>query len=152
MRTDAPGSGTAALPERECVVIPVVEERLEVGTREVESGAVRLRKIVHQEAVNIEEPLTVEFTEVERVVIDRPIDVPVAVRYEGDVMIVPVVEERIVTFKQLVLVEEIRVTRRTRVESARGEVTLRREEVLAERLDPASGEWKRVEADSDHRL
>lgn len=126
------------------VVIPVVEEQLQVGKRAVESGAMRLRKIVHKDVVTIDEPLTVETTDVERVAIDRPIDAEMAVRYEGDVMIVPVIEERVVTLKQLVLVEEIHITRRTTVKSEPREVMLRREELIAERLDPVSGEWQAV--------
>ena len=47
--------------------------------------------------------------------------------------------------KQLVLVEEIRVTRRSRARSAPQETTLRREQVIAERLDPASGEWRPID-------
>lgn len=127
------------------LVIPVVEEWLEVGKRAVESGAVRLRKVVHHDVVTVDEPLAGDVVEVERVAVDRLLDAEVTVRYEGDVMIVPVVEERVVTLKQLVLVEEIRITRRARVESKPREMTLRREEVIAERLDPASGEWHAIQ-------
>jgi hypothetical protein len=42
-----------------------------------------------------------EVTEVERIVVGRPVDAEVPVRYEGDVVIHPVVEERLVTRKQL---------------------------------------------------
>ena len=130
-------------------VIPVVEEQLEVSKRTVASGgAVRLRKIVHEDAVTLDVPLNSEVVEVERIAVDRAVDADVAVRYEGDVMIVPVLEERIVTRKQLFLVEEIRVTRRTRLESVPHDVALRREEVIAERLDPVSGKWERIEAEA----
>jgi len=40
------------------------------------------------------------------------VDEPPQVRHEGEVMVVPVVQERLVTHKELVLVEEIRLTRR----------------------------------------
>jgi uncharacterized protein (TIGR02271 family) len=127
-------------------VMTVIEERLDVSKRLVESGgAVRLRKIVHEEIVTVDQPLTTEVVEVERIAMDRPVDEVVAVRYEGDVMIVPVVEERLVTRKQLVLVAELRVTRRLRPQQASQEVTVRREEVIAERLDPISGEWRPIE-------
>jgi uncharacterized protein (TIGR02271 family) len=131
-------------------VLTVTEERLDVSKRLVESGrALRLRKLVHEEVVTVDEPLTTEVTEVERVAVGRPLDEPVAVRYEGDVMIVPVVEERLVTRKQLVLVEEIRVTTRRLPRSAPSQATLRREEIIVERLDPDSGEWRRVDPGAD---
>ena len=129
-------------------VVPVVEERPEVRTRLVDSGgAVRLRKVVHEEIVEVDQPLRIEEIAVQRVAVGRAIDGPVPVRHEGEVMIVPVVEERLVTRKQLFLVEEIRVTRKTELRRAAQQVTLRREEVVVERLDPASGQWRKVDSE-----
>lgn len=134
------------IEQGEAAVMSVVEERLDVSKRVVDSGrAIRLRKLVHEEVVTVDEPLTTEVTDVERVAVDRAVDAAVAVRYEGDVMVIPVVEERLVTTKQLVLVEEIRVRRRTLPQRAPREITLRREEIVVERLDPASGEWRPVD-------
>ena len=84
--------------------------------------------------------------EIERVAVNRPVDAPVAVRHEGDVTIIPVLAERIVTRTQLVLVEEIRITRHRETRPAPRQVTLRREEMVVERLDAASGEWRVVDA------
>ncbi len=120
----------------------VIAETLEVGKRVVVTGAIRIRKRVHEEHVVVDEPLTADAVDVERIAVNREVQGPVAIRYEGDVMIVPVVEERVVTRKQLVLVEEIRITRRTFEQRAPQTVSLRREEIIAERMDPASGEWK----------
>lgn len=130
----------------EAATVAVVEEVLDVRKRFVETGAaVRLRKLVHEETVTVDEPLVTETVEVERIAIGRPVDAAVAVRHEGDVMIVPVVEERLVVRKELVLVEELRITRRSTVRHEPREVTLRREEVVAERLDPATGQWSPIE-------
>ena len=150
-RTDTPLSELGQVVDRDgSAVMTVTEERLDVSKRLVESGrAIRLRKLVHEEVVTVDEPLTTEVTEVERVAVGRPLDEPVAVRYEGDVMIVPVVEERLVTRKQLVLVEEIRVTTRKLPRPQPTETTLRREEIIVERLDPDSGEWRRVDPGAD---
>ncbi len=120
----------------------VIAETLEVGKRVVVTGAIRLRKYVHEEQVVVDEPLATEAVNVERIAMNREVEGPVAIRYEGDVMIVPVVEERLVTRKQLILVEEIRVTRRTDERRSPQTIALRREEIIAERMDPASGEWK----------
>ena len=149
--TDTPLSEVDQVVDRDgSAVIAVTEERLDVSKRLVESGrAIRLRKLVHEEVVTVDEPLITEVTEVERVAVGRPVDEAVAVRYEGDVMIVPVVEERLVTRKELVLVEEIRVTTRKLPRSLPSETTLRREEIIVERLDPDSGEWRRVDPAAD---
>ena len=134
------------------LVIPVIEEVATVSRRLVETGhAVRVRKLVHEDEVNVDGSSTVDHADVERVAVGRVLDGPVGVRHEGDVMIVPVVEERLVTVKQLVLVEEIRITRITRssrVQPATVPVTLRREEVVVERFDPETGQWLETPANA----
>jgi uncharacterized protein (TIGR02271 family) len=120
---------------------PVIEERLEVGRRTVYTGAVRVRKRVHEVTEQVREPLANEYVDVERVPVGRLLQEPVGIRHEGDVTIVPVVEERLVIRKQLVLVEEIRLTRRREVSETNEDVTLRRESVVVERLDPATQQW-----------
>lgn len=123
-------------------VLNVLEERVEVSKRTVDSGGgVRLRKLVHRDAVNVSEPLLLETLQVKRVSIGREVEGPVAIRYEGDVTVFPVLEERLITRKQLILVEEIHVTKLSQTDRSSQRVTLRREEIIAERQDPTSGEW-----------
>jgi uncharacterized protein (TIGR02271 family) len=123
-------------------VIPVTEEQVEVGLRTVETGgAVRVRKRVDEVPARIDEPLVSEHVEAERVPVGRVIEAPVGIRHEGDVTIVPVVEERLVTRKELVLVEEIRLTRKRVTHPAQEQVTLRRESVVVERFDPQTQQW-----------
>ncbi len=122
--------------------IPVTEEQVEIHRRTVDSGrAVRLRKHVDEESVRAELPLVREMVEVERVAIGRVIDSAPPVRHEGEVMVVPVIEERLVTRKELVLVEEIRLTRRREESKSQEDFTVRRERVVVERFDPAAGQW-----------
>ena len=124
------------------LVVPVVEEELQVGRRRVEAGRVRVTKKVHEREEVVDEPLLREEVEVERVPINRFVDGPVEVRHEGDVMIVPVLEEVLVTEKRLVLKEELHITKR-RVEARDPQrVTLRSEEVSVDRLD---GQGRREE-------
>lgn len=131
-------------------VIAVLEEHISVRKRVVESGgAVRVRKLVHEDAVTVDEPLAVEEVSVERVAIGRVIDSKVALRHEGDVTIVPIVEERWVATRQLVLVEEIRITRSKRIHRAPQHLTVRREEAIVERQEPATGEWRVLDTDSE---
>ncbi len=135
--TDAQEDKTA-----EPAVFSVTQENVTVQKRLVESETLRLRKIVHNDVVRVEEPLTTEDVKIERVSLNREVDAPVPVRYEGDVMIVSVIEERLVTRKQLVLTEEVRIRWQQNTRAVQQDVTLRREEILVERLNPATGEWE----------
>lgn len=64
--------------------------------------------------VLVDEPLYVEDVEVERVPVNRIVDGPVETRQEGDITIIPVVEEVVSIQKRLLLKEEVRVRRRRR--------------------------------------
>lgn len=125
------------------LVIPVIEERVEIRKDLVDTGrTLRLRKQVQEVPTEVKVPVATEVVDVERVPIGRVVDEPPAVRHEGNVIVVPVIGERLVTRKELVLVEEIRLTRRSVVtEQEAGTHVLRRERVVAERFDPDTGEW-----------
>jgi hypothetical protein len=74
---------------------------------------VRMRNegsVNHNFTVN--ESLLEEAVNVERVPVNRFIDEPAETRQEGDVTIVPVMEEVLVVQRRLMLKEEIRITRR----------------------------------------
>jgi len=121
---------------RDSTVIPVIEEQLQVGKRVVETGSVRVSKTVHEEEVNVETPVVVEKLDIERIPINQYVEsAPPAVRYEGDVMIVPILEEVVVVQKRLRLVEELRITKRQEHTQVSQPVILRREEVTVERRD-----------------
>lgn len=140
-------SALAGEPHRE-EVIPVVEETLNVERRVVDTGVVvQISKVVSESVVPVSQSLVSEFVGTERVKVGRVIDEAPAVRYEGDVMIVPVVEERLVVRKELFLAEELRVTRRRETRQAESEVTLRRESVSVRRLDPLTQQWLEESAD-----
>lgn len=65
-----------------------------------------------ERAVTIDEPLFYEEADVERVPVNRIVDGPVETRQEGDVTIVPVVEEVVTVQRRLLLKEEVRIRRR----------------------------------------
>jgi len=131
---------TASDRSEERAVIPIVQEELDVRTRRVETGAgVRIEKTVEEREERVDHPLLREDVDVERVAVNRRVDAPVAVRYEGDTMIVPVLEEVLVVEKRLVLKEEIRITRRKSEVRDPQRVVLRRERADVERIeDPGS--------------
>jgi len=111
--------------------LPVVAERVAVHKRRVVTGTVRLRKIVRERTVDVDEPLLREDVVIERVPVGRIVDASMAPRREGDTLVLPVMEEVLVTRWRLV--EEIRVRVRRSVERRPRAVRLRREEMQIER-------------------
>lgn len=120
----------------EKLTVPVARETLSVERRRRPTGGVRLTKRVESEEIELDETLTTDRIEVRRVPIDRVLDAPVDKRQEGDTLVVPVMEERLV--KQLVLVEEVHITRTRHSEHVSEPVELRRERVDIEDLPPDS--------------
>ena len=113
--------------------IPLVEERLSIAKREVESGRVRIRVTVEEREETVTEHLSRDDLQIERVPRNvRLTEVP-HVRLEGSTTIVPVVEEVLVVEKALVLVEEIHICRRSVSEPTQIPVTLRSEQASIER-------------------
>lgn len=130
----------------EVLVAPVIEEKLQVSSQSVETGrAVRLRKHVHEEPVDVSQELAHEVVETRRVPVGRVIEAPLGIRQEGDVTIVPVIAERVVTHTELVLVEEIHIRRRTELRQEQAQVNLRRETITIERFDPDTQQWRAEE-------
>ena len=116
------------------LVMPVIAEELEVQKRLVETGKVRITKVIHEREAVVGEPLYCEEVEVERVPIQRVVDSPIPVRYEGDTVVVSILEEVLVIEKRLMLKEELHIRKR-RVETHQPQqVTLRHEEARIERL------------------
>ncbi|HEX8380360.1 MAG TPA: YsnF/AvaK domain-containing protein [Allosphingosinicella sp.] len=121
----------------EVAAIPLVEERLEVGKRQVESGRVKVRVAVDTREEIVPAELRRDEVEVRRVPRNVAVTELPGVRLEGDTTIIPVVEEQIVVEKRLVLVEEIHVLRRTRTSVEEIPVVLRSERAEIERQESA---------------
>lgn len=109
--------------------IPRVEERPSVGKRSVVTGRVRVSKKVRRRTQTLDIPLKREEAVVRRVPVNRVVPGPVAVRRQGSVTIVPVLEEVPVVTTQLVLKEELHIETRTSRVFARRGVVLRSENV-----------------------
>ena len=132
-----PSPAGAGAGER--IVIPVLAEQAQVHLQRERTGTVRVRKVVHQ----VTEPVAAtgyrEIAETTRVPVNQVVEAVEAPRTLGDLLVIPVYEERLV--RQLVLVEEIHVRRRRESFEHTAATSLRREEVIVERLDPATHEW-----------
>jgi uncharacterized protein (TIGR02271 family) len=126
---------TDAVRDARGLVIPVVEERLEVSRERVETGRVRISKSVEAREVVVDDPLKRESVRVEHVPINQVVTGAVPqVREEGDVTVIPILEERVVTRTELVLVEEVRIHRDHSEYHNPQRVTLRKEVVAVERF------------------
>jgi uncharacterized protein (TIGR02271 family) len=119
----------------EPLVIPVIVEELDVQKRVVETGTVRITKVVHEQEALVDEPSWHDEVTVTRVPVQRVVDGPIPVRHEDDTMIVSIMEEVLVVEKRLLLKEELHI-RKQRVETHQPQhITLRSEEALVERLN-----------------
>ncbi len=115
-------------------VIPLAEETLSVGKREVETGRVRFRTEVTERTETVDEPLLRTEVSTRRVEVNQFVDSPPTVRYEGDTMIVPILEEVLVVEKRLRVKEEVYITQVQTEHHAPQTVTLRTETLVEERL------------------
>ncbi len=132
---------TVEVAAGEEITIPILREEVIIRTREVQSGGVRVHKLVNERTETVEQPTRREQVDVERVTVGRVIDandVPHA-RQEGDTLIIPILEEMLVVEKRLVLKEEVRITRRRTEDVEQIQVVLREEDVQIERLQGERG-------------
>jgi uncharacterized protein (TIGR02271 family) len=118
--------------EQEVAAIPLVEERVSVEKRQVETGRHRIRISVEEREERVPVDLAHDEVEIERVPKNLPLQSLPSVRLEGTTTVIPVVEEVVVVEKRLVLVEEIHVRRKSATATRHIPVTLRAEQVAIE--------------------
>lgn len=128
-------------PER----IASVEQRLHVDVVEHETATVRVRKLVHQEVVDIPVVLKRRVVTVERVPINRIVNEEHAPRQEGDTLIVPVFEYVPVTELRLMLKEEVWMKFTETEETSVHRAEVQKEELVVER-QTGKGDWVAVPA------
>lgn len=117
----------------EITVIPVIEEYAVIGKEIVETGKITISKRVTESDQFISEPILHEEVSVERVPVNQFVEAMPEIRYEGDLMIIPVVEQRAVVLKKLFVTEELRVRKQVIETHHTEEITLRKEEVDVKR-------------------
>lgn len=116
--------------------IALVEERLKIDVRQVETGTVQIHKKVVSEEVTQEVPVVSEEVLVERKPINQYVESAPAVRVEGDTTIISVVKEVLVVEKRLMLVEELHITKTQIASTTTVTETLRKETIEINRLNP----------------
>jgi stress response protein YsnF len=117
-------------------VIPLAEETATVGKRQVVTGRVRVRTVTETAEELVRANLQSDSVEVIRVPIDQVVDSAPEIRTDGDVTIVPVLEEVLVVTRQLVLKEELHIRRRVETEAVEMPVTLRKQRAVVEHEAP----------------
>jgi uncharacterized protein (TIGR02271 family) len=127
---------------QEQLIVPVFREEVQVEKQAVDTGrGVRIHKTVAELPCHIDERLLRDEVEVSHVPVDRivPLDAAPATRYEGDTLVVPILEEVLVVERRVRIKEEVRITRTRREEHHAETVMLKSEQVSVERFDEAGG-------------
>lgn len=91
------------------IIVPLVEETLHLTKRLVEKGRVRVSLTTEVVQEQVKETLQTRRAVITHVPVNREVTEIPPNRQEGDVLIIPVVEEVVVVVKRLVLREEIRL-------------------------------------------
>ncbi|CAO3351012.1 YsnF/AvaK domain-containing protein [Azospirillum melinis] len=128
------GSPPARSSDGGDAAIPLHDESVTVGKQRVERSRVRVTTRVSEREEMIREALEHEEATVTRVPIDREIDAHPGIRQEGDVTVIPLVEEVLVVERRLVLREELHIRKNLRTVEVEQPVTLRSEDAVVERV------------------
>lgn len=117
-------------------VIPVIQEQATAYKRVVETGKVRISKHVREYEELVDIPHFQEEVKVERVPVNQLVETAPSVRTEGDVTIIPILEEKYVLEKKLVLVEELHIRKERNESHQPQKVKVLKEEVEVNRIGP----------------
>lgn len=121
-------------------LIPLVAEEVSIGKRRIVTGQVKVATVTKEHEQLVEELLEREHVEIERTPVGREVDKTPPVREEGDTLIVPVMEERVVVERRLVLKEELRIHRTRETQPYQERVIVRKQEAVITRLPDDSNQ------------
>ena len=130
------GKPAENISEKQVIVIPVVQEQVTVGKETIETAKVQVKTNVREEEATVNIPVVSEQYEIHRVPVDKVFTIPPPVRYEGDTLIVPVIEEVVVVEKRYKVVEEVHLVKHSTQTPYMQQITLLKEEVKVERISP----------------
>ncbi|MBV9825178.1 MAG: YsnF/AvaK domain-containing protein [Alphaproteobacteria bacterium] len=112
---------------------PVLEETAYIKRVVRETDRILINTSVQERTEFVDIDLSSGEAVIERVAINLFVDEAPPIRQEGDLIIVPLLEEVLVTEKKLLLREEVHIRRTVTVEHVHEPVVLRSEEVSFER-------------------
>lgn len=138
-------------PDMAAQVIPLIQEHLTLGRRLVETGRVRVHLATTTQDAQVSKPVTQERVEIERRAIGREVAEAPGIREEEDgaVLVVPVLEEILVTQRRIILKEEIRIRRVATTGTIQKTVALHSQTATVERLPPPSRDGSETPARRD---
>ncbi len=122
------GPDTAKPKDAETIVMPLAVEDAVVSKR-VRRTLVRAARTTSNRSEAVDVDLKQQQVVIERVPVGRVVDAVPPVRQEGDVTIMPVVEEELVVVRRLVLKEEVHIRRVQTTVTHAETVTLRQQHV-----------------------
>lgn len=135
-KATSPGAGattmTGAAGE---VTLPVIEERIAIGKRQVERGGVRVQQHITERPVEETISLREEHVHVERRPVNQPIDATNMEAFKEGVIEVTETSEEAVVSKQARVVEEVVVGKEVTEHQETIRDTVRRSEVEVEEFD-----------------
>lgn len=141
---ESSNAGSPAASGSGPLTVPVIEETVDVSKRPTDHGGYRITKHVDRRDELVDELLRSDKVDIERRAFNTAIadDAVPGIRQEGDTLVVPVIEEVLITVKRLILVEEVRITRTQETRRISERVPLRKESIEIERLavDPSTRE------------
>jgi stress response protein YsnF len=117
--------------------LPVIEEEVKIGKREVEREGVRLRSFVTERPIQQQVELREEHVEVHRERVDEPIHPSEAAFTEDEFTVTTKGEEPVVE-KQARVVERVGVEKTAETRTENIEETERRQDVEVEKLEPGT--------------
>jgi stress response protein YsnF len=130
----------------DAVRVSAVKEEMSVGITTVETGAVRVRKVIHEEMHPVSLRLHCQQVDVQRIPVNRAVEERDGPRREGDTLIIPVYEYVPVVRMQLTLKEEVHVKTTEMQKDVTHRVLTNSEELVVERREGPEGPWKQEPA------
>lgn len=120
--------------------IPVVEEQLKIGKREVERGGARVYSRIVETPVNESIELREEHVDVQRRAVDQPISSTDAAAFKEQSIEMRETAEEAVIQKSARIVEEVTISKQVNERQEQIHDTVRHTEVEVERLDDMAGQ------------
>ena len=130
--------------------MPLHAEEISISKEKLETGRVQVSTVTRDHEQLVDELLTNEHVEIDRIPIGKAIDARPDVREEADSIIVPVVEEVLVLERRLILKEEVHIRRVRGTERHQERVKLRKQEALVTRV-PIEAQDKESSSISEDR-
>ena len=117
--------------------IPLQAEAVAISRQSVPGATVRVETVTKEREHEVVETVFKESVEIERFSIGREIAAPPEVTQNGDVTIIPVVEEVVIVTRKFFLKEEIHVKRVKIPVQHQETIVLRNQEAIVTRLSPS---------------